>query len=95
MRHIPPQTRKNIETANSRAFIPIFIHMHSPYKLRPATDDIISQLKPEVFTRKIDEGDTECSICKEDVIEGIEIVILPQCEHMFHYDCAIKWLKLV
>lgn len=36
----------------------------------------------------------ECPVCKDDFSIGDEVKKLP-CEHIFHPDCVVTWLKMV
>jgi E3 ubiquitin-protein ligase RNF115/126 len=38
-------------------------------------------------------GDKECSVCKENYILNDTISKLP-CEHLFHNECSVTWLKM-
>ena len=42
---------------------------------------------------KLDQN--ECSICQEDLEPGQEIVFMPDCNHSFHNECALRWFRLV
>jgi len=33
-----------------------------------------------------------CSVCYEDYCVGDEIVSLPKCKHVFHWECGTRWL---
>ena len=40
-----------------------------------------------------DENNAEkCTICLEDLVTGSELTRMP-CNHMFHGDCIVEWLK--
>ncbi|XP_021715048.1 E3 ubiquitin-protein ligase SGR9, amyloplastic-like [Chenopodium quinoa] len=36
-------------------------------------------------------GGVECVICKEEMIVGRDVCVLP-CEHIFHWKCVLPWL---
>jgi E3 ubiquitin-protein ligase RNF115/126 len=38
------------------------------------------------------DGTAECSICMDNVEIGSDVTVLP-CNHWFHGDCVIAWLK--
>ena len=42
-----------------------------------------------------DEEETTCSICLEDFSESHDdnIILLPDCFHLFHQSCIFEWLK--
>ena len=60
----------------------------------PAAESAIKSLP----TRKVEkemlgnDGTAECSICMDNVEIGSDVTVLP-CEHWFHGDCVIAWLK--
>jgi hypothetical protein len=68
---------------------------NTPYKLKPASQALISSLVPEVFGDSIDHTEIECLICRDEIDVGSNIVRLPKCRHYFHEDCLIKWISLV
>ena len=35
----------------------------------------------------------ECVICKGDISDGENVVIVSQCKHTFHFDCLNEWIK--
>ena len=37
-------------------------------------------------------GCTSCHICLADYEQGENLLILPRCGHLFHYDCLLPWL---
>ncbi|KAJ8029740.1 hypothetical protein HOLleu_29212 [Holothuria leucospilota] len=61
----------------------------------PASKDDIDKLE----TIKLTAADTaasssnECPVCKDDFSIGDEVKKLP-CEHIFHPDCVVTWLKM-
>jgi E3 ubiquitin-protein ligase RNF115/126 len=60
----------------------------------PASEEAIRQLpKKEVDKSMLGEdGLAECSICMDNVELGTEVTSLP-CNHWFHGDCVVAWLK--
>jgi E3 ubiquitin-protein ligase RNF115/126 len=60
----------------------------------PASENAIKSLK----TKKVDQdmigsdGTAECSICMDNVEIGSDVTLLP-CNHWFHGDCVVAWLK--
>ncbi|KAL2171808.1 hypothetical protein VTG60DRAFT_1505 [Thermothelomyces hinnuleus] len=36
---------------------------------------------------------TKCAICVDDMVRGEKAAVLP-CEHFFHGDCVLPWLKM-
>ncbi|PIK55513.1 hypothetical protein BSL78_07594 [Apostichopus japonicus] len=59
----------------------------------PANKDDIDSLKTLHITEELIATSTECPVCKEDFSEGDEVKQLP-CEHLFHPDCVVTWLKM-
>jgi E3 ubiquitin-protein ligase RNF115/126 len=60
----------------------------------PASENAIKNLP----SRKVDQemlgsdGKAECSICMDNVEVGTDVTTLP-CNHWFHRDCVVAWLK--
>lgn len=67
---------------------------NTPYKLHPASEDVLASLDVKVLedSRRLDF--MECAVCKEDLAVGDRVVFLPVCQHCFHHDCAVHWLSL-
>ena len=75
-----------------------------PYKLKPVSDVIMSTL-PAVSYRDAarslshfhshSQQQSACLICSEECGNSDVVTVLPTCNHMFHYECIAKWLKLV
>jgi hypothetical protein len=87
----------NINTALSNAreeTVALHSENNTPYKLRPAPTTAIEGLKSESLLH-LDELDSiDCSICKDDMEVGVQVVFLPNCAHCFHKECLIRWIKL-
>ena len=64
------------------------------YGTPPASEKSIDELKKELINDDNHENysKNECSICKDNYKKGEVITIMP-CEHVFHDDCLIPWLK--
>ena len=70
----------------------------SPQK---GTDDEISDDAPEaeeeepVVEEELDDADHEriCCVCLNEYDSGERVMTGTGCEHMFHYDCSLQWLK--
>ena len=60
----------------------------------PASDEAIRSLGKKKVDREMlgEDGKAECSICMDNVELGSEVTFLP-CNHWFHGDCVISWLK--
>jgi E3 ubiquitin-protein ligase RNF115/126 len=60
----------------------------------PASENAIKNLP----TKKVDQemlgsdGKAECSICMDNVEVGTDVTTLP-CNHWFHRECVVAWLK--
>lgn len=67
---------------------------NTPYKLKPASESAIAGLSSEVFV-PVEGADRECSVCKDEMEKGCQIVRIPACSHFFHEECLIRWIKLV
>jgi hypothetical protein len=68
---------------------------NTPYKLRPASTAAIEELKSETLLHLEQLGDPDCTVCKENIEVGTEVIFLPTCVHCFHKDCLVRWIKLV
>jgi len=73
---------------------------NTPYKLHPASDTAIAGLFKEVYSPLVDAFkpggvDCECSVCKDDIPDGANILRIPLCRHFFHEECLLRWIKLV
>ena len=73
---------------------------NTPYKLNPASDTAIAGLFKEVYSPVVDTNkpcriDCECAVCKDDIPDGASILRIPLCQHFFHEECLLRWIKLV
>ncbi|CAG7733892.1 unnamed protein product [Allacma fusca] len=59
----------------------------------PLTDEKLSALNRIQITQEHVDGKLQCSVCWEDFCVG-ENVIRLDCEHIYHPDCILPWLKL-
>jgi hypothetical protein len=87
----------NINTALSNAreeTVALHSENNTPYKLRPASTTAIEGLKSESLLHLDELVSIECSICKDDMEVGVQVVFLPNCAHCFHKECLIRWIKL-
>ncbi|KAJ5924323.1 hypothetical protein N7466_008510 [Penicillium verhagenii] len=56
--------------------------------------DIISQLtRPIVTQTMLDDNDTTCAICQDDLNVGDEVILLPCTHWSFHSACLEPWLR--
>ncbi len=60
----------------------------------PASESAIKQLPTKKVQKEMmgSDGTAECSICMENVEIGNNVTELP-CNHWFHGDCVVAWLK--
>lgn len=68
---------------------------NTPYKLRPASTAVIEELKCETLLHLEQLDDPDCTVCKEIIEVGAEVIFLPTCVHCFHKECLVRWIKLV
>jgi hypothetical protein len=68
---------------------------NTPYKLKPATANAIEGLHSRVFGVDLVGLDCECQVCKDEIeVEG-PVLQIPTCQHYFHEECLLRWIKLV
>lgn len=60
----------------------------------PASNDDVEKLKPEPYEGSTRDNDSQCSVCLTDFELQEEVIILPNCSHIFHPTCITNWLKL-
>ena len=73
----------------------IMAHDTNKYGNPPASKNAIEKLvKCKINEAKLKELGIEnsCAICKDDLIIGEECLLMP-CNHHFHGNCLIIWLK--
>lgn len=60
----------------------------------PASEEAIQSLPTKEVTKEMmgNDGTAECSICMDNVELGSDVTFLP-CNHWFHGDCVVAWLK--
>lgn len=74
-----------------------FIMRNDPnvYGTPPAGENSIKNLPKIKFSKDSvkEENLRECSVCKEEFEEATEVVKMP-CNHLFHQECLLTWLKM-
>lgn len=59
----------------------------------PASEAAIGKLqKKKLDMEMMGDGKAECTICIDDMHLGDEVTVLP-CNHWFHGECVVLWLK--
>ena len=53
--------------------------------------EISDEKRIDAFVKEIGE-DPLCSICLNDLGQVLDLVILPQCNHIYHEECIKQWL---
>jgi len=66
---------------------------NTPYKLKPASESAIAGLGSEIFI-PTETSERECQVCKDEMEKGCQIIRIPACNHYFHEECLIRWIKL-
>lgn len=66
---------------------------NTPYKLKPLPDDVINDLKYEIYNDNDGNNNNDCLVCRDVVENGAEIIKIPSCLHSFHKECVSKWFK--
>ncbi|XP_048583731.1 E3 ubiquitin-protein ligase RNF115 [Nematostella vectensis] len=59
----------------------------------PAENDKIENLPKVKVTQSLIDSRTECAVCQEQLKLHEEVLMLP-CNHHYHKDCIIPWLKM-
>lgn len=67
---------------------------NTPYKLQPASEDDLADLLPTTLMEELRTDDSKCAVCRDDIVLGDTFIRLVGCQHCFHADCLIRWLKL-
>lgn len=84
----------NIQTALDET-VALHSEHNTPYKLRPASIDTLSSLIINVMNvEQMELYDRECSICKDTIEIDNNFIKSPSCNHIFHSNCIIQWIKL-
>jgi hypothetical protein len=78
------------------AFYQHFLQRHEQRGTPPTSDFIIQELDTFIFDERclVKYKDTKCAVCSELFKVSEEVKKLP-CQHLFHSDCIVPWLKLV
>ena len=85
----------NVAMSNARdETIALHSENNTPYKLRPASNSAIEQLKCGPLQSLQDLIEPDCAVCKDDMEIGVDVIFLPTCRHCFHYECLVRWIKL-
>lgn len=58
----------------------------------PTSKKVLDELKEEVFDSEIYEEDVKCVVCQENFQNEDKFIRIP-CNHMYHSDCILPWLK--
>ena len=66
--------------------------MH-PHGQRPANPAHVRNLNTINITREILASNSACTVCQEDFKIGEQAKKL-QCDHCFHEDCIMPWLRV-
>ena len=73
----------------------IMMNDNGKYGNPPASQSAVDKLtKCNITEKKLEEFGFEntCSVCKEEFVLSEEFLLMP-CNHHFHKDCLIPWLK--
>jgi hypothetical protein len=73
---------------------------NTPYKLKPASTAAIDGLHKKIFgvdvtNPECQNNECECAVCKDVIETGAEVLQIPICQHFFHEECVLRWIKLV
>ena len=68
---------------------------NTPYKLKPASASAISGLQQLEYGIDFTNPECECAVCKDDIEVGSTVLQIPICQHFFHEECLLRWIKLV
>lgn len=77
--------------------VALYSENNTPYKLRPASEDILESLETKILSHiEISQmNEPDCAVCKDDMEAGNEVIRLPLCHHIFHRECIIRWFMMV
>ncbi|CAG9317993.1 unnamed protein product [Blepharisma stoltei] len=60
-----------------------------------ASESLINKLKSQNFSPENHIGETACTICSYEFVEGDSIIVLPcDSRHFFHETCCKQWLRI-
>jgi len=59
-----------------------------------ASRDDLQRLNPEPFKKTMRENNSQCSVCLCDFEIDEEVIQLPNCKHIFHPPCVLRWLEM-
>lgn len=68
---------------------------NTPYKLKPASERAVRGLHHKVFGVTLHSDECECQVCKDEIEVQSDVIQIPSCQHFFHEECLLRWIKLV
>lgn len=63
------------------------------YGSPPAAESSINELQRIKYSNTDTGNLHECTVCKDDLVIDEEVIKMP-CNHLFHPDCLLTWLKM-
>ncbi|KAK0740054.1 hypothetical protein B0T18DRAFT_490831 [Schizothecium vesticola] len=78
-----------------RILVHLWEHSQPPQGAPPASQAAIDALEVKDVDDKMlsAEGGARCVVCVEDLTKGEKVTALP-CQHFFHGECVVPWLKM-
>ena len=90
----------NIINSALEETVALHSEQNTPYKLKPAPDIILSKLAVHSQVHAEDDcyngngAELNCSVCRDVIDFGESFTRLPQCHHLFHTECILRWFKM-
>lgn len=62
-------------------------------KMTPTSEEVVRLLDKTKFQEGIETKEKrDCCICLDDICDNVDVSVLP-CQHVFHHNCIVRWLK--
>ena len=70
----------------------------NPYSRNPSTYrhtkiNFDEKVKREIFAENSKKSE-KCNICLEAINRGDQVTRLDNCNHIYHYDCIMQWVRV-
>lgn len=64
----------------------------------PSSHSLNNKLFKDCEQQQVQQHDNdgcECSVCKDNIEFGSDILKIPSCQHYFHEECLLRWIRMV